>query len=236
MKLSDKQIANAREIRDELNNVGIDNKLLQVAVVAVCYKESDLVPRRENLNYSKERLLQCWPKMPVTDADRLANNPKALGDYLYGGKYGNLPTEGWYWRGGGHNQITFKNIYFEFGVANPDDILNPKVAAMVSAKFFKKVLNQGVKLGSFAKFGIHTLAEINSQRDAVKLCIQANAGLGTTWEDEITPELKARLIESRTLKDASGKVTKIGELKKNVIVQEGFIKSFGASEYINSIL
>jgi len=187
MSLTNEQKANAIFIRDALNNVGIDSRLLQVAIISVCYKESGLVPRRENLNYSKERIMQCWPKTNPATAAAIEHNPEATGNYLYGGKYGNAQNEGFKYRGGGHNQITFKDIYADFG-ANPDTINEPKEAARVVSVFFKRVLAQGIKLGKFKQFGATTLLDIKAQDAAIRIAIQCNAGLGTSFTNGLVQE------------------------------------------------
>jgi len=205
MKLSNLQIDNARIIRDELNAVGISQKLIQTAIIAVCYKESGLTVREENLNYSEERLLQCFPKLTkeIIAQFNLARNPEKLGNYLYSGKYGNLQGEGYKYRGRGFNQITFKNIYKQYGeqvgidlVAKPELLNQPKIAAAVLARFFKASMHEGFKKGLLEKHGAKNYDEILSKEIAVKVAIQCNAGLGTKWENPIVQEGYKKSLES----------------------------------------
>lgn len=213
MKLSNLQIDNAKIIRDELNAVGISQRLVQCAIISVCYKESALTIREENLNYSEERLLQCFPKLTkeIIQQFSLSRNPEKLGNYLYSGKYGNGIGEGYKYRGRGFNQITFKNIYKYYGdligvdLGNKPELINqPKVAAAVLARFFKATMHEGFKKGLLVKHGAKNYDEMTSKDIAVKVAIQCNAGLGTKWE--------------------------------NPIVQEGYKKSLEAFDSINAII
>jgi predicted chitinase len=197
MSLSNLQIENARIIRDELNAVGISQRLVQCAIISVCYKESALTIREENLNYSEERISQCFPKLTsaLIAQFKLARNPQALGDYLYSGKYGNGQGEGYKYRGRGFNQITFKNIYKHFGdligidlVKSPELMNQPKIAAAVLARFFKETMHSGFITGKFEKHGAKNYDEIITDYIAIRVAIQCNAGLGTKWDNPIVQE------------------------------------------------
>jgi len=68
----------------------------------------------ENLNYSAKRLMEVWPsRFPtLASAQPYANNPQALAEKTYGGRYGNdQPGDGWRFRGRGLMQTTFKANY-----------------------------------------------------------------------------------------------------------------------------
>lgn len=210
--LTSEQLNNAKLICAELNNVGISNILIQVAVCAVCMKESGLIPKDENLNYSADRLKQIFPKTKEDGlAEKLAKNPIDLGNYLYSGKNGNGALEGYKYRGRGFNQITFKNLYKHYGdligidlISNPDLLDEPKIAAKVCAAFYKDAISQGIKLNKFDKFGVKTLNDVDNKIKAVQIAVQANAGIGTAWN--------------------------------NVIVQEGFKRSFDYFDGINALV
>lgn len=68
----------------------------------------------ENLNYTAKRMTEVWPsRFPtIASAQPYANNPQALAEKSYGGRYGNdQPGDGWRYRGRGLMQTTFKANY-----------------------------------------------------------------------------------------------------------------------------
>lgn len=180
---------------DSLNKYGISNKYLQAGILGVIYKETNFKPQAENLNYTAKRINQVWKKIPLEIAYTLANNPEKLGNYVYGGKYGNSETEGYKYRGRGLNQLTFKDNYKYFGnligqdlVKNPDLLNNFNIASDVVAVFFADTIKQGIKKGKFEKFNISKLEDINTLEKGLKVSIQANAGLNTNFENNIVQE------------------------------------------------
>ena len=180
---------------DSLNKYGISNKYLQAGILGVIYKETNFKPQAENLNYTAKRINQVWKKIPLEIAYNLANNPEKLGNYVYGGKYGNSETEGYKYRGRGLNQLTFKDNYKYFGnligqdlVKNPDLLNNFNIASDVVAVFFADTIKQGIKKGKFEKFNISKLEDINTLEKGLKVSIQANAGLNTNFENNIVQE------------------------------------------------
>lgn len=141
--LNSTQIANAKLIADTAVSMGIKNGNTIAALLAIASKESELIPHDENMNYTAKRIMEVWKKTPPDVAAKLANNPVGLANYMYGGKYGNGPTEGFLYRGRGFNQITFKNRYKQIGdflkinlVANPDLLDNPATAAKAFVAYY----------------------------------------------------------------------------------------------------
>ena len=110
--------------------------------------ECSFKPRSENLNYSAKRLRQVYPSRVKTDAfaQELANaGPAAIGNTLYGNRYGNAQNEGYKYRGRGLIQLTFKGNYETYGkkagtpqiVDNPDLVNDPIIATKVAVAYIK---------------------------------------------------------------------------------------------------
>jgi len=178
-----------------LQKYGITNKYLQAGIIAVTYKESNFVPKSENLKYSAKRIMEVWKKIPPEIASTLANNPEKLGNYVYGNKYGNGATEGYKYRGRGLNQITFKDNYKLIGnligkdlVSNPDLLNNIDIALEGTSAFFKYNIDQGLKNNKFKKFDITSMDQIKDTTTALKVAIQTNAGLNTSFDNNIVQE------------------------------------------------
>jgi len=92
---------------------GITSKADQAAFLGnVGAETAELTQLSENLNYSAQRLLEVFPtRFTPASAAALAGNPVAIGNTIYGGRYGNGPAEGYKYRGGGGIQLTFKANY-----------------------------------------------------------------------------------------------------------------------------
>ena len=125
----------------------------QAAFIGQCSVESANFTRlQENLNYSAERLTQVWPsRFPsVSIAQPYAHNPKALANFVYAGRLGNLQDgDGWMYIGRGLIQITGRENYANCGsgigvdiIDNPELLLTPRYAALSAGWFWnKKSLN-----------------------------------------------------------------------------------------------
>jgi len=190
MAYLDSQKQNIKLIVESLNNVGIKNSTIQAAILATVSKESNFKPQSENLNYSAKRIRQVWSQIDAPTAEKLSNNPKLLGNYVYADRYGNCSSDGYLYRGRGFNQITFKDNYKKYGdqlnidlVSNPDLLNSPKIAASALALFFKNELAAGTKNGSFKKFGVTDPTTLNDTTLATKVAIQINAGRGTNFNN-----------------------------------------------------
>lgn len=110
--------------------------------------ECGFKPRSENLNYSAKRLRQVYPSRVKSDAfaQRLAAaGPPAIGNTLYGGRYGNAQNEGYKYRGRGLIQLTFKSNYEKYSklagvpqcVASPDLANDPVIASKLAVAYIK---------------------------------------------------------------------------------------------------
>ncbi len=193
--MTTQQLDNIKLITDSLVRFGITNKNLQAGILATIGKESNFIPQSENLKYSVANIKRVWPQTSDADANRLANNPEALGNFKYGGKGGNASNEGFKYRGRGFNQITFKATYKQIGdqigkdlVSNPDLLNDPKVAADAAAAFFAGELKAGDKAGSFKKFGVTDTSTVSDTLSATKVAIQINAGRGTNFNNGVVQE------------------------------------------------
>jgi predicted chitinase len=172
MNLSATQKTNINFIIDEAKKAGITNPLTLAALLSIAYKESGLIPKAENLNYTAERIRQVWNKTSQATAQNLANNPINLANYFYGGKFGNnAVNDGFLYRGRGFNQITFRGNYKTIGKqighnleSNPDLLLNPKIAAKAFIQFYLNTANRNkLDLNKLTnKTAIDTIYQINA--------------------------------------------------------------------------
>ncbi len=193
--LTFQQQTNAKLLAKSCNKFGILNRYIQAGIIGTAYKECGLVPVRENLFYSEKAILRVWPNMDKSMVPKLVGNAQVLGNYMYGGKYGNLPNEGYKFRGGGYTQITYKSTYERLGkivgvdlVADPDKIDDPAIASDVEAAFFAPEIMAGFSAKSFVKFGLESLADVTDTDKGLKVAIQINAGRGTNWQNNIVQE------------------------------------------------
>ena len=198
--LNSTQDTNAKLIVGALSKYGLTNPFLQVGILATVYKESGFIPKVE-ASYSgtanaRIRLI-FGSKLSQYNEDQLTAlkaDDKAFFDAVYGASGGNN-GEGWKYRGRGFNQITFRNTYKSYGTKigvdlenNPDLLNNPQYAAEALASFFKDNLNQGLKLGTFKKFGVTTADDIKIAEQGTQIAIQSNAGLGTSFNNSTVQE------------------------------------------------
>lgn len=79
----------------------------------------------ENLRYSAPRLMAVWPSRFPTRAmaDRYANQPEMLANFVYGGRLGNTEAgDGWRFRGRGYVQLTGRKNYTALGIDDKPDL------------------------------------------------------------------------------------------------------------------
>jgi predicted chitinase len=172
--LNNTQKANANLIIETAKENGITNPITIGAILSIVSKESNFIPKGENLNYSAKRITEVWKKIPMAMAKNLENNPIQLANYVYGGKFGNNNVnDGYLFRGRGFNQLTFKGNYKKIGelikkdlITNPDIVNNPKVASEVLIAFYKLNANRN-KID---------LNNIGTQKQTIDTIYQINAG------------------------------------------------------------
>lgn len=162
-----------------LNEKGITNKFSQAAIAAIVAKESDFVPKFE-IGYSNTpnaRIREIFSKTAsMTDAQLniLKASDESFFNFVYGGKYGNNTTgDGFKYRGGGYNQLTFKGNYLAVGnrigvdlVDYPERVNDNQTAALVVIDYFKNKFKEvGKNINGFSDL-----------QTALKDFYQANAG------------------------------------------------------------
>jgi len=132
--------------RTLLDKYGINNLLRTAHFMAQIEHESGLKPISENLNYSKEGLLNTFSKyFTRSQANFYARKPERIANRVYSNRMGNGNEgsgEGWKYRGRGFLQITGKSNYFRLSndadlncLKNPDLLLE-EPNAMLSALWF----------------------------------------------------------------------------------------------------
>jgi len=189
--LSPVQKANISILVAEMKAKGITNAYTQAAILAIVSKESSFIPKNEDLqNYTAERITEVWPYITLAIAKTLEHNAEKLGNYVYGGKYGNASNEGYKYRGRGFNQITFKGNYKSVGerigidlVSNPDLMLDPKIAAKATVDFFIREFATAKKLGYLKKYNTTDINGFKNATDSLNAVFQANRGWTKTGVD-----------------------------------------------------
>lgn len=136
---------NADIIINTLKSYGINNEFTISAILGVVMKETQLTPKSENLSYSAKRITEVWPRISFEKAKQLEKNPVALGNFVYGGRFGNGINEGYLYRGRGFNQLTFKDNYKTYGllinenlISNPDKVNEVQTAAKILFWYMKR--------------------------------------------------------------------------------------------------
>lgn len=182
--LTQEQKNNINIIKDEAQKSGITNPYSIAAILSIVSKESSFIPQTENLNYSAKRLQQVF-NLSSSRANELAGKPEAIGNAVYGGKYGNAKNEGYKYRGRGYNQLTFKGNYEAFGkiigedlVSNPDKVNDPKVAAKVLIAFNKKGIESLKNKGKLKEYNSTGINDFKNLDDATLAFYHVTAGTG----------------------------------------------------------
>ena len=187
---------NAQAVINSMNKHGITNPYTQKAILGVIGKECGFVPQNET-SYSttaSSRIRSIFgsrvSKMTDAQIDQLKSNDEAFYNYLYGGRYGNSPNEGYKYRGRGFNGITFKGIYQNMQklldkmgkldrkvdiVANPDVVNDIDVAAECAVLYF---LDRASSPSMAQKYGVKDINAFKDQETALKAMVNANAGWG----------------------------------------------------------
>jgi putative chitinase len=206
--LNPKQKENLAILTQRMVDKGITNSYTQGAINAVVSKESSFIPRSENLTYSAQRIMQVWPRISASVASTLANNPTALGNYVYGptmnASLGNGPSDGYKYRGRGLNQLTGRANYKKYGDAlgydlinNPDLLNDIKVASDVAILFFQNGIKALNNLGTLQKY--YNSTDINAfktAKDSLGAIYHVNAGVGSS-QAKLSADVTGGLALSR---------------------------------------
>ena len=182
--LTQQQKNNINVIKDEAKKNGITNPYSVAAILSIVSKESSFIPQSENLNYTAERLQKVF-NLSSTKANQIAGKPEAIGNAVYGGRYGNAANEGYKYRGRGYNQLTFKGNYDTYGkligenlVENPDKVNDPKIAAKVLIAFNKKGIESLKNKGKLKAYNSTGINDFKNLEDATMAFYHVTAGTG----------------------------------------------------------
>lgn len=143
--------------RTLLRNYEVNTPIRIAHFFAQLEHESGLKPISENLNYSRLRLTQIFPKYfkDMATAQHYANKPEMIANRVYANRMGNGNEQsghGFLYRGRGFLQITGRENYLllskdtRIDFLNNPDLLLEEANAMISALWFWKKNN----LNSFA--------------------------------------------------------------------------------------
>ena len=129
----------------------------------VGHESGQLTALVENLNYSAQALLSCWPaRFTAALASQVARQPEKIANIVYADRMGNGSTasgDGWSYRGRGLIQVTGRANYAKCGealgldlIGNPDLLAQPANAAL-SAGWFWSIngLNTLADAGNFTQ-------------------------------------------------------------------------------------
>lgn len=188
-KLNDHQHSNIRVIIETMIREGITNPFSQAAILSIISKESSFNCQFERGygNTSNERIRNIFGHgvyhLSESELSEIKKDDKRFFDLVYGGRYGNAKDEGYKYRGGGFNQITFKGNYESAArrsghdlVNHPELITQPQVAADAAISYFTTSFQMGFSLRHkrhYNSTGINGFVDIDN---AVLAFYHANAG------------------------------------------------------------
>lgn len=194
---------NIRTIIESAKKIGITNKFAISAMLAICKKESGLIPRSES-SYAKtpvstiKRIFSAFSKSSDAAIDRIKSNPEEFFDLIYGNKYGNGPKEGFKYRGRGLNQITFKGnykTYFELTkhdiINNPDLLNDIDVASDCLSYYFKRNF-QKAPPSIKDRYNFSDINSFTKLEDATGAFYHANAGWAKSYSEIIADKTGGR--------------------------------------------
>lgn len=124
------------------HDVSFVNPLIMLGVMSTIRIECgrDFKPKRENLNYSAQSLLNVFPKyFNAQTAAQYANKPEMIANKVYANRMGNRDEasgDGWKYRGAGLIQCTGKSNWDYYGYTETNCLDINKNAEMV-ARYFK---------------------------------------------------------------------------------------------------
>lgn len=134
-RLSPDQVNGMEAILDEWQAKPVDNRWLAY-MLATVYHETDstMCAISENLNYSANRLRATFPKyFSAAQATAYARQPERIANRAYANRIGNgdeASGDGWRYRGRGPVQITGRDNYAKYGIADHPDMALDRVKAV----------------------------------------------------------------------------------------------------------
>lgn len=151
-RLSINQVNGMNAILDEWQAKPFDSRWLAY-MLATAFHETDntMCAISENLNYSAAGLCATFPKyFTAAQAAAYARQPQQIANRAYASRMGNgneASGDGWRYRGRGLVQITGRDNYAKYGIADdPDKALDPRKAVeilfdgMINGRFTSKKL------------------------------------------------------------------------------------------------
>ena len=210
---------------------GIHNPFAKLAILANVAKECEFKPRNESFKYSVERFKAVFPSKAKGLNDyqiaALLESEENTANYVYGGKYGNSPSEGYKYRGRGYIQITFKANYSQAAkdtgvdlIASPDQLNQVDVSAKASVAFIVRNVGRDVLNG------------YSSQDEANRSVTQAIGGKGLNLNVGIGSEILSKVNRYAQLgtvtempEGATEEVKPIGSDNGDGTVSDGLTKT-----------
>ncbi|HLL52651.1 MAG TPA: glycoside hydrolase family 19 protein [Myxococcaceae bacterium] len=173
----------AQSLQKAADKFGINTRLRVAHFLAQVAHESGFQAKAENLSYSKERLVQVWPKRftSIEAAAPYERNPEKLANYVYATVNGNSqPGDGFAYRGRGFIQLTGRGNYARYGkmvgvdvVSAPDLAMKVEVSALLAAAYWDAA-------------GCNKAADLGESQDAVVKVTKLVNGGTVGLEDRLT--------------------------------------------------
>ena len=194
--------ANIKAIIKSSKTLGVTNKFVVAAILAIVSKESGFIPRSE-ASYSTTsgaRIMKIFGSKGYTAAewDVIKKDPVRFFDLIYGGKYGNSKTEGYKYRGRGFNQITFKGNYEQYAketgvdiVGDPDLLNTVDVAAKCVVAYFKRNIKKAPD-SIKSRYHFTDINSFSNLNDATGAIYHANAGWGKSYSEIVADSTGGR--------------------------------------------
>ena len=190
--ISKNQESNIKTIIKVAKQSGITNSFSIAAMLAICKKESGLVPQSEagysgTAAFRIKSVFSKFKNYSDDDVNKIKKDHKKFFDIIYGGRFDNGPDEGHKYRGRGFNQITFKANYQSYKertgydiVSDPDSLNKVEVAAKCLVSYFKK--NFASAPSSLkSKYNFTDINSFKNLDDATAAFYHANAGFETSY-------------------------------------------------------
>lgn len=188
--LSKQALSNIKVIASTCKARGINNPVSIAGILSIISKESGFIPKYEQgySGTSVARIRKIFPTTFKNFTDKfimdLRQDDVRFFNFLYGGRFGNSPLEGYRYRGAGLNQLTFKNNYKRAGeligvdlVSDPDKVNEIENAAAVVVEFMKASFEKSPKT-VLSRYGTSDINGFNDLEISAKAFYNANAGFG----------------------------------------------------------